>query len=111
MRLAVHIRAEHKVLFPPLAGMPGLQARLAGLREDHDHFMTALAGAVNALAARPPDPVPAREALPELRARLEAHNALEEAEVYPLVAQLPAGAALLLAVRRELAALPVRYRA
>ncbi len=113
MRLAVHIRAEHKALFPALAGKPDLQACLSSLREDHDAFMAALARAVNALGAQPPDPAGARALLAGVLPRLAAHNRREEAEVYPLADGLAGEMreALLLAIRRELAALPARYGA
>lgn len=113
MRLAVHIRAEHRAVFPALAGGADLEDCLAALREDHDAFMAALAPAVQALAAHPADPAPARLALAQVLPRLAAHNALEESKVYPRADALaePARGALRLGVRRELAALPPRYRA
>lgn len=113
MRLAVHIRAEHRAIFPALAGSADLGGRLASLREDHDAFMATLARAVNALATHPADPAPAKLALEEVLPRLAAHNALEESQVYPRADALaePARGALLRGVRRELADLPPRYRA
>lgn len=110
-RLAVHIRAEHKVLFPALAEVPELSEGLALLRKDHDAFMTALAGAVQGLAAPAPDVAFAAAALAQMTPRLAAHNALEEADLYPKADVLPMRARLLQEVQRELAALPPRFRA
>ncbi|HEX8457063.1 MAG TPA: hemerythrin domain-containing protein [Pyrinomonadaceae bacterium] len=104
-RLAVHIRAEHLLLFPALleasagsqgeraddAPAPGeVQAAIEHLREDHDFFMRELAGAVNAareLVAQ--DDPPERERFLHIRdralavaERLAEHNHTEEQQVY-----------------------------
>jgi iron-sulfur cluster repair protein YtfE (RIC family) len=112
MRLAVHIRAEHKVLFPAVAEFrPDLGATLQTLREDHDFFMATLAGAVNGLKDPAVDWAAVASALASVRQRLATHNALEESQVYPLADRLLPGQReqLISAVSRELAALPDRY--
>ena len=114
MRLAVHIRAEHKVLFPALAeAQPDLAAALQALREDHDFFMATLAGTVNALKGPRVDWAAVASAVEAVRSRLDAHNALEEATIYPLADRLPDGQRRKLAAEaaRELADLPSRYPA
>ncbi|GLH70275.1 hypothetical protein GETHPA_18080 [Geothrix rubra] len=112
MRLAVHIRAEHRVLFPALSEVrPDLRASLGLLRADHDGFMATLAGAVKALEGLPQDLESARAALEAVRKRLAPHNRLEEERIYPAAGTLPPALQvdLLEAVSRELAALPARY--
>lgn len=107
MRLAVHIRAEHKALFPAvLAARPELGEALARLRADHDLFMDGLSRLLPRLKAPARDLAALRADLGLLEARLADHNALEEAAVYPAAAQDPA---LDGAVARELAFLPERY--
>ena len=100
-RLAVHIRAEHLVLFEVLrgheshAGAPDPEEReqaLARLREDHDHFMRELGEAVNLLrrAAREdasaslPGPLADRVHVHVRRVieGLRSHDRLEEERVY-----------------------------
>jgi len=112
MRLAVHIRAEHKVLFPAAAeARPGLEPVLRILREDHDFFMATLAEAVNALKSSAVDWLAVRSALGAVQERLVFHNALEEDRIYPLADQFPQEQRRRLGgdVARELAALPTRY--
>ncbi|HEU4951510.1 MAG TPA: hemerythrin domain-containing protein [Holophagaceae bacterium] len=107
MRLAVHIRAEHKALFPAvLAARPDLADLLSRLRADHDLFMEGLARLLPRLKAPAPDLAALRSELGLLEARLAEHNAREEADVYPAAAREDA---LDLAVARELAFLPERY--
>lgn len=107
MRLAVHIRAEHKALFPALVTAPeGIQVLIQRLRVEHDVFMTTLARILTELR-RPSADLPALAAtFSEMHDLLRAHNELEEAKVYHL-----AGAAPDLAIRiaGELAFLPERY--
>lgn len=107
MRLAVHIRAEHKALFPALVTAPEeIQVLIQRLRVEHDVFMTTLARILTELR-RPAADLPALAAtFSEMHDLLRAHNELEEAKVYPL-----AGAAPDLAIRiaGELAFLPERY--
>ncbi|GLH67979.1 hemerythrin domain-containing protein [Geothrix edaphica] len=112
MRLAVHIRAEHTVLFPALAETrPELKATLQTLREDHDVFMATLATAVNTLKGPEVDWAAAQAALVAVSSRLGPHNALEEESVYPLADQFPDAQRRRLVgdLSRELAALPRRY--
>ncbi|HET8714462.1 MAG TPA: hemerythrin domain-containing protein [Holophagaceae bacterium] len=107
MRLAVHIRAEHKALFPAvLAARPDLAGSLARLRADHDVFMETLARLLPRLNVEAPDFAALRTGLGALAAHLADHNALEEAAVYP--AALRDGV-LDWAVAQELAFLPERY--
>ncbi len=112
MRLAVHIRAEHKVVFPALAkDRPDLQAALQTLREDHDFFMATLAAAVQGLRDPSPDLTSARTAMEAVQLRLAAHNALEEDRIYPEADRLPGAerARITQEVARELAFLPQRH--
>jgi len=114
MRLAVHIRAEHKVLFPVLVdAWPELAASLRRLREDHDFFMATLAAAVSALKGPDVDWASVKTSVEAVRKRLAPHNALEEERIYPLAGRLEDGPLRRLAgdVARELAALPTRYEA
>lgn len=112
MRLAVHIRAEHKVLFPALGeAKPDLAATLHTLREDHDFFMATLATLVNHLRQPGVDWTTVASGLEAVHRRLGTHNALEEEGVYPVADRLPPEQRDRLAaeVARELAALPSRY--
>ena len=107
MRLAVHIRAEHKALFPTvLAEHPELASLIQTLRADHDFFMETLARLLGQLRAPDADLAALAVAFAEVDERLQVHNQLEEAEVYPLAGGDPALAARLSA---ELAFLPERY--
>lgn len=100
-RLAVHIRAEHKVLFDVISdavrlsgGDPGpeeVDATIVRLRDDHDLFMRELAEAVNALKAAQAgesaelDPAVVEKVqghLDAVRERMPTHNELEEERVY-----------------------------
>ncbi|MBK7292242.1 MAG: hemerythrin domain-containing protein [Holophagaceae bacterium] len=112
MRLAVHIRAEHKVVFPALVEVrPDLQSVLQALHEDHDYFMSALAGAVKAMKGPSPDVALIRAALEAVGLRLDSHNAIEEETIYPAADELPREQRLqvLEDVSRELAFLPIRH--
>ncbi|HJU84427.1 MAG TPA: hemerythrin domain-containing protein [Holophagaceae bacterium] len=109
MRLAVHIRAEHKVLFPAvLEAHPDLADRILRLREDHDVFMVALARLVAASKGPSPELPALADELERVVTRLQAHNRLEEAEVYPRAGADPE---LQDRLHAELAFLPERYRA
>jgi iron-sulfur cluster repair protein YtfE (RIC family) len=102
-RLAVHIRAEHICLFPTLLQASERSTRTGGsppretireiitrLRADHDFFMSELAGAMKQLRElhrgdrQDSAPILAKvqEQMSRLRGRLEAHNELEESQVY-----------------------------
>jgi hemerythrin superfamily protein len=112
MRLAVHIRAEHKVLFPAVGEFrPDLAEALRTLREDHDFFMATLATVVNALKGAEPDWAAIRSDTETVQRRLGAHNTLEEERIYPMADQLPEVQRRRLAgdISRELASLPTRY--
>jgi iron-sulfur cluster repair protein YtfE (RIC family) len=117
-RLAVHIRAEHVVLFPALlaaateADRESLDATLADLRHDHDFFMKELARAVKALRLVPdfgnePDTFTnIRKLVDTVATRLALHNALEEKTVYPLADLSPSDRTR---IQKELANLPSRF--
>ncbi|WP_257311898.1 hemerythrin domain-containing protein [Geothrix fuzhouensis] len=112
MRLAVHIRAEHRVLFPAVAeAQPDLGATLQSLREDHDFFMSSLATAVNALKSPVVDWTAVKATLASVHQRLTSHNTLEENRIYSLAGQFPEEQRRRLTgdLSRELAALPERY--
>ncbi|MBP1771602.1 MAG: hemerythrin [Holophagaceae bacterium] len=112
MRLAVHIRAEHKVVFPVLGETHlDLRPALQFLREDHDDFMASLAGVLKTLREPGPDLGSVRAVVAALKVRLESHNTFEEEGVYPLADQLPLAqlSSILRDVARELAFLPTRY--
>jgi hypothetical protein len=136
-RLAMHIRAENLHLFPAILNAPALDAKgcegatlspeeargaIARLRSDHDFFMHELARAVSTvreLMASPGDETKT-ERLPGVRqiisavsVRLEAHNVLEEEQVYRLPASLLTSAeqsALAARMRREIENLPPRFK-
>lgn len=112
MRLAVHIRAEHKVVFPALVEVrPDLQSALQALHEDHDYFMSALAGVVKAMKGPPPDVALIKATLEAVGLRLGSHNAIEEEAIYPAADELPREqrVQILADVSRELAFLPTRH--
>lgn len=112
MRLAVHIRAEHKVIFPVLMDTrPDLHAHLQGLREDHDFFMAALAEAVKALQGPSPDFDSIKKTVAAVRLRLTPHNALEEEQIYPALDLVPEAhrGRIFAEVSQELTFLPKRY--
>ena len=119
-RLAVHIRAEHLVLFPALresakddaSKSDKLAAVLVELRHDHDFFMKELARAVKALRlvadfgneAETFDRI--RPLVAAVAARLAAHNDLEERSVYPRADLSPSARS---AIQKELTNLPNRF--
>jgi hemerythrin superfamily protein len=108
MRLAVHIRAEHKVLFPALLpGHPGLADLIQELRADHDVFMETLARLLGDLRKPGADCAAIAASFGGVDKRLQTHNEREETQVYPL-AEEDAGLATHLAA--ELAFLPDRYK-
>ena len=91
---------------------------VAQLRDDHDFFMIELAAAVKHLRAlcgsdQQGGLREVREKIDAVSRRLDAHNALEESEVYGWAALLldpPKQIALNENIRRELENLPVRFR-
>jgi len=119
-RLAMHIRAEHLHLFPAVIDAQEepsvrIQTVVVKLREDHDFFMKALSQAVKLSRAQNNS-----ENLTEIRSlisivtlRLQEHNQIEEATIYPLVqALLTASGNSLLAeqLQHELQSLPPRFQ-
>lgn len=117
-RLAVHIRAEHLVLFPSLLAATNeknrerLTAVLAELRHDHDFFMKELARAVKALRLVPDFGNEAetfviiRGLVEAVATRLASHNETEEKTVYPLADLSLTDRAR---ISKELANLPQRF--
>lgn len=131
-RLAMHIRAEHLHLFPALLqnfrdsnsqgeiadGVSRLPNNISALRCDHDFFVKEIGKDVNLLRA---DEKEKREKgdlgeihnnLTIIAEKLEVHNRLEEADVYPLVQVLLTAeerAELEVSMLRELAKLPPRF--
>ena len=117
-RLAVHIRAEHLVLFPALLyasnedDRESLSATLAELRHDHDFFMKELARAVKALRLVPDFGneaetfVVIRGLVEAVATRLASHNETEEKTVYPLADLSPDARSR---ISKELANLPARF--
>ena len=123
-RLAVHIRAEHRYLFPVLIEAARknaptselaqeLETVIDSLRQDHDHFVKVLAGLV--AGTREKRNIRSEDLelqLRELAERLASHNKIEEAKVYPLVEKLlpsPTAFGLQEQIRREIENLPPRF--
>ena len=130
--LAVHIRAEHLVLFRALlqssgnskskGGVADVVSRLPDniytLRHDHDFFVKEIGKDVNLLRVdekekrKNVDLGEIHKDLVIIAGRLEVHNALEEADVYPLAQALFTAkevADLEVSMSRELAKLPPRF--
>jgi len=134
-RLAVHIRAEHLCLFPSILDVPGAifadrdgapqfeeaQVAISQLRHDHDFFMRELATAVNSMREHKgvSDTDLTRSLLEEVRrivesvkTRLDAHNQLEENQVYQWADVLLGAServALTMRMQRELENMPPRF--
>ncbi|MGH7937552.1 MAG: hypothetical protein ACRD5Z_22060 [Bryobacteraceae bacterium] len=135
-RLAVHIRAEHLHLFPSLLralerpaqenANEGLSSQIARstisrLQADHDFFMRELAAAVKQLrelrsSAHGDESevlLQVQQQVEGIRRRLEAHNELEESQVYswPRFLLEPAErVSLTESMQRELNDFPSRFR-
>jgi len=124
-RLAMHIRAEHVVVFPALraADSNGRLERsdvpeiLTVLRHDHDFFMTELARAIKALRlvfhfGNEAETVHiVRGIVEQVNTRLEQHNRIEEEIIYPIIASLETPPAEVAAqVLKQLENLPHRFR-
>jgi hypothetical protein len=133
-RLAMHIRAENVHLFPALLDVSerrshrtGVPARktvreiITRLRADHDFFMSELAAAVKQLREllrndRPDSAsilAKVRRQVLHVHERLEAHNDLEETQVYHWVGAFLDGSkqkALNEKLQWELNNLPARFR-
>jgi hemerythrin superfamily protein len=131
-RLAVHIRAEHLVLFPAilravqgdLRGTPSLtdaEKMIEELRSDHDFFMHELSRAIKLVREllKTSANEPRRKELETVEAivgavveRLTAHNQLEEEGIYIWVGQVlnePEQSELAARVQAELARMPPRF--
>ena len=92
-RLAVHIRAEHLVLFPAVIETDGdMNEKVINLRNDHDFFMKSLADLIKELRKASDGAVVDLAAIASrlgiIKERLEKHNRIEEADIYPLAASL-----------------------
>jgi hemerythrin-like domain-containing protein len=133
-RLAMHIRAENIHLFPTLldaseralrrTGVPAqetVEEIINRLRADHDFFMSELAAAMKQLRelrrADRHDATPVlakvREQTLRVRNRLDAHNDLEESQVYhwaELFLDASEQKTLRERLQRELNNLPSRFR-
>jgi len=112
IRLAVHIRAEHKGLFPLLGtARPDLLGELGVLREEHNFFMATLAAAVKAMKSPAPDFPAAITALDAVERRLIPHDRSEEEGIYFMADQIPLDQRrrILEIIERELTFLPDRY--
>lgn len=126
-RLAVHIRAEHLHLFPALSHATSkrsvesvvptreeVEMTIGQLRSDHDFFMKELAQLMKAARQNGPGAGDIRKRLAEIRKRLEAHNQIEERQVYvwpSLLFDEATVAALKEQVRLELENMPPRFSA
>lgn len=89
-RLAVHIRAEHLRLFPAVLSaaqknssisLDTVQSVIAQLREDHNFFMHELASATSKDGEL-------STIIKAVEKRLEAHNELEEKQIYALIGSI-----------------------
>ena len=88
-RLAVHIRAEHLVLFPFIIETHSrLIEKITALRDDHDFFMKELAVLIKELRLTTDggkaDLAKIASRIMAIKERLEKHDRVEEAEIYPL---------------------------
>ncbi|MEP6946927.1 MAG: hemerythrin domain-containing protein [Acidobacteriota bacterium] len=119
-RLAMHIRAEHLLLFPAIrntaeGSSAAVAEQLERLRHDHDFFMTRLARAIKALRLTPhfgnetETLKIVREIITAVRERLIEHNVIEEEVVYPSANHLENTADLAAAIRKELDNYPARF--
>jgi iron-sulfur cluster repair protein YtfE (RIC family) len=126
-RLAVHIRAEHLVVFPAVLDigegrgdeLDHIENLLQELRGDHDFFVKELARAVKAMRLVPDfgnetetyDVV--RKLVDGVKQRLIKHNKIEEEVIYPLAVQTEASNSqqnVRENALRELKNLPQRFR-
>jgi hypothetical protein len=131
-QLAVHIRAEHLVLFPVILGATTLgiqdgpslkeaQATIKQLRSDHDFFMHELAQAIKTVrkllessdeTVRREGQVTVEEIVARVAARLQVHNKREEEGIYVWAHRLlnrPEKIELAARVRAELEKMPPRF--
>ena len=133
-RLAVHIRAEHLVLFPAILhalsrgiqGAPSLteaEQTIAELRSDHDFFMCELARAIKSLRGllndsdnerRPKKLETVAAIVGSVGGRLATHNKVEEEGIYVwvgLVLNDTKQSELAVRVETELKKMPPRFEA
>jgi len=126
-RLAMHIRSEHRYLFPAVRDVaersPGALGEipeiLETLRHDHHFFMRELARAVKAMRLvfhfgnEKETLSVVRELLEAVNARLEVHNRIEEGSIYTLTAGESFDAAateqMLGSIKKELDNYPQRF--
>lgn len=133
-RLAIHIRAEHLCLFPAILNaappkfnirdMPSfaeVSAAIETLRADHNSFMDELTKAVKSFRELLADErtIDKGAGLDEIKRRveavalrLEAHNVLEEEQIYnlpDLILSTSEREHLSVAIERELKNLPPRF--
>ncbi len=134
-RLAMHIRAEHLHLFPAILRafeterqtkesraptFETAQSTLSKLHDDHDFFMRGLISAIKQMRGLREDNRDAPSRLPQVREtvaavsrRLDAHNELEESEVYRWIDTLlnaPERVDLNAKMQKEIDNLPPRFR-
>lgn len=126
-RLAVHIRAEHLVVFPavleigkgPEKERKDIENILQELRSDHDFFIKELARAVKAMRLVPnfgnetETFAVVRDLVDGVKQGLIKHNKIEEEAIYPLAERAEAGnlqQKIRESALRELANLPQRFR-
>lgn len=125
-RLAVHIRAEHLVVFPAVLDSiesdpdknEFISATLRDLRHDHDFFIRELARAVKAMRLVPefgnePETIEIVTRLVEgVAARLSTHNRIEEEMIYPLAGAGSVNRETTVAskTRAELQNMPARFK-
>lgn len=86
-----HMADEEETLFGRLSGQDGLIARLTEEHRQQEALLAELKAAVEAWPARPPSAEQAAAALAlakDLAAAYEAHTALEDADLLPLIASL-----------------------
>lgn len=133
-RLAMHIRAEHLHLFPAILGafepesqtkqrrapsFETAQSTIAKLHDDHDFFMRELISVIKQMRGLRENNQDAsnrllsvRETIAAVSRRLDAHNELEESEVYGWVDTLLSPsecAALNERMQKEINNLPPRF--
>lgn len=136
-RLAMHVRAEHLHLFPAVLGSvkANLQSReknvppfetvekvIENLKEDHNFFMRELSAAVKKMRELSEGGEPeaekseklkdTREKIIAVKNRLDAHNEIEETEIYLWAdSLLPTAKRIALneKMRKELENLPPRF--
>jgi len=119
----MHIRAEHRCLFPAIRTIPkgpeGILEMFDELRNDHEFFMTELARAIEAMRltfsfGNEAETIAiVRVILVQVKERLKIHNRIEEDRIYPLVndgsLELAAVRELAIGIEKELNNYPQRF--